>query len=94
MLRITCPWCGPRAELEFRCGGQGHLTRLTDAMGVSDAEFAQYLYMRDNPKGWHYERWNHVNGCRRWFNAVRHTVTHQFHATYKPGEPKPDLPRS
>lgn len=92
MLLIHCPWCGPRAELEFRCGGQAHLTRLTDAMGVSDEQFAQYLYMRDNPKGWHYERWNHVNGCRRWFNALRHTVTHEIRATYKPGDPKPPLP--
>jgi heterotetrameric sarcosine oxidase delta subunit len=50
--------------------------------------------MRDNPKGWHYERWNHVNGCRRWFNAVRHTVTHEIHATYKPEDKKPELPRS
>ena len=91
MLLITCPWCGPREELEFRCGGQGHLTRVTDA-AASDAEFARYFYMRKNPKGWHYERWNHVNGCRRWFGALRHTVTHAIAATYKPGEKPPPIP--
>ena len=32
-------------------------------------------------------------GCRRWFNAVRHTVTDQFWATYKVGE-TPPLPPS
>lgn len=94
MLLIACPWCGARPELEFRCGGQGHLTRVTDAMGASDEEFAQYLFMRDNPKGWHYERWNHVHGCRRWFGALRHTVTHEIRATYKPGEAKPEIPWS
>ncbi len=94
MLLVTCPWCGARPELEFRCAGQGHLTRITDADNASDAEFAEYLFLRDNPKGWHYERWNHVHGCRRFFNALRHTVTHEIRATYKPGDPKPEIPWS
>lgn len=94
MLLITCPWCGARPEIEFRCGGQGHLTRITDADNASDAEFVEYLFLRDNPKGWHYERWHHVSGCRRWFNALRHTVTHEIRATYKPGDPKPEIPWS
>ena len=93
MLLIQCPWCGSREESEFRCGGQAHIARPADAMNISDAEYAQYLFMRSNPKGWHYERWNHVNGCRRWFNALRHTVTHEIRATYKPGDPKPELPK-
>jgi heterotetrameric sarcosine oxidase delta subunit len=45
--------------------------------------------MRKNPKGVHFERWNHARGCRRWFNAARHTVTHEIIATYKMGEPPP-----
>jgi heterotetrameric sarcosine oxidase delta subunit len=92
MLLITCPWCGPREELEFRNGGEAHIARPSDSMNISDAEYAQYLFMRKNPKGWHYERWNHAAGCRRWFNALRHTVTHEIRATYKPGEPKPEKP--
>jgi len=92
MLLITCPWCGPREEIEFRCGGEGHIARPGDAMHVSDAEYAQYLFMRRNPKGWHYERWNHAAGCRRWFNALRHTATHEIAATYKPGEKMPEPP--
>jgi heterotetrameric sarcosine oxidase delta subunit len=93
MLLIRCPWCGPREEMEFRNGGEAHIARPADAMQLSDAEYAQYLFMRKNPKGWHYERWNHVAGCRRWFNALRHTVTHEIAATYKPGEKKPEPPR-
>ena len=45
-----------------------------------------------NPKGWHRERWNHAQGCRRWFNAVRHTVSHEIAATYPMGGPPPPLP--
>jgi heterotetrameric sarcosine oxidase delta subunit len=93
MLLIRCPWCGPREEMEFRNGGEAHIARPADAMQLSDADYAQYLFMRKNPKGWHYERWNHVAGCRRWFNALRHTVTHEIAATYKPGEKKPEPPR-
>ncbi len=93
MLLITCPWCGPRAELEFRCGGEAHIARPADAMNISDADYARYLFMRKNPKGWHYERWNHAAGCRRWFNALRHTATHEIRATYKPGDRKPEPPR-
>ena len=31
-----------------------------------------------NPKGPFAERWVHSAGCRRWFNAVRDTVTNEF----------------
>jgi heterotetrameric sarcosine oxidase delta subunit len=93
MLLIACPWCGPREEIEFRYGGEGHIARPADAMNVSDAAYAQYLFMRRNPKGWHYERWNHAAGCRRWFNALRHTVTHEIAAAYKPGDKRPEPPR-
>jgi len=30
-----------------------------------------------------------VHGCGRFFNAVRHTVTDRFMATYKTGERRP-----
>ena len=42
-------------------------------------------------KGVHFERWRHINGCARFFNAVRETVSDKFLATYKAGEPRPDL---
>ena len=45
---------------------------------VTDAEWADYLFNRDNPKGIHYERWCHSYGCGRWFNVARHTVTHEI----------------
>jgi heterotetrameric sarcosine oxidase delta subunit len=86
MLLITCPWCGPREETEFGYGGQAHVAYPTHQDEISDAEWAQYLFFRDNPKGPFAERWVHSAGCRRWFNAVRDTVSNEFLRIYKPGE--------
>jgi sarcosine oxidase subunit delta len=92
MLLIHCPYCAmERPEIEFRYAGEAHLTRLADASHLSDAEWADFLYMRTNPKGLHVERWRHVHGCGRFFNAVRHTVSDRILATYKVGEPRPAL---
>jgi heterotetrameric sarcosine oxidase delta subunit len=89
MLLIACPWCGPRDESEFACGGEAHIARPTDPEKLSDAEWADYLFMRRNPKGVHYERWMHRLGCRRWFNLARNTITHEITHVYKMGEPPP-----
>ncbi len=87
MLLIPCPWCGPRPENEFRYGGQAHIARPSDPASVDDATWAAYLYLRDNPKGRHQERWRHIHGCGRFFNAVRDTVTDVIASTAKPGTP-------
>ena len=34
MLLIECPWCGPRQETEFFCGGEAHLSRPADVDAV------------------------------------------------------------
>jgi sarcosine oxidase subunit delta len=88
MLLIFCPYCRmARPELEFRHAGQAHLVRPAEA---NDAAWADYLYMRRNPKGLHAERWRHTHGCGRYFNALRDTVTDRFVATYPAGSPRPD----
>ena len=89
MLRIACPWCGEREEMEFSYGGQAHIAYPKDPHALSDEEWAQFVFMRDNPTGLFLERWAHSQGCRRWFNVARHTVTHEISAVYKPGEPPP-----
>lgn len=91
MLLIPCPYCQmERPELEFRYGGEAHIARPLDPASTSEAEWAAYLYMRSNPKGVHVERWRHVHGCGRFFNAVRNTVSDRILTTYKAGEPRPD----
>jgi sarcosine oxidase, subunit delta len=90
MLLIHCPWCGPRAEREFRCGGEAHIVRPDGADALSDGEWAEYLFMRHNKKGVHLERWWHAHGCRRWFNAARDTVSDRFLEVYAMGADRPD----
>ena len=88
MLLIHCPWCGPRAEIEFHCGGEAHIAR-SDPATASDEDWERYLFLRENPKGVALERWCHLHGCRRWFNAARDTVSDRFLAFYAMGEPPP-----
>lgn len=89
MLLITCPYCGPRPEIEFRNMGHAHIAR--PPITCTDAEWAEFLYIRHNPKGLIAERWRHVHGCARFFNAVRDTVSDKSVVSYKVGEPRPDL---
>ncbi len=89
MLRLSCPYCGTRDEVEFHCGGDAHVVR--PGPEVSDTEWSDYLFNRTNPRGVHYERWCHAFGCGQWFNVVRNTLTHEIHAVYRMGEPAPDL---
>ena len=85
MMLIDCPFCGPRDETEFSCGGEAHIARPLAENKISDADFADYLFMRDNPKGLFLERWRHSAGCRRWFNMARDTVSHKIVEIYPMG---------
>jgi len=78
-----------RDEPEFTFGGPAHVAR--PPFEATDAEWTDYLYGRENPKGVHYERWCHSYGCGRWFNVARHTVTHEILAVYRMGEARPAL---
>jgi sarcosine oxidase subunit delta len=92
MLVIRCPCCAmERPEIEFRCGGEAHIARPADPASVGDEAWAGYLFYRTNPRGVHAERWLHAHGCRRWFNALRDTVSDRIVATYVMGAPRPEL---
>ncbi|MCR8825731.1 sarcosine oxidase subunit delta [Pseudosulfitobacter koreensis] len=81
MLILTCPCCGVTGEeTEFHAGGEAHLKRF--GPGSSEDQFEEYLFMRENPKGVHFERWRHVNGCGKWFHAARNTMTLEVYGTY------------
>jgi sarcosine oxidase subunit delta len=86
MLLIECPYCGPRPEIEFRCGGESHIERPGPQGEVTDEAWSDYLFYRGNPKGEHRERWFHAAGCRQWFNLKRDTVTHRIVEIYPMGE--------
>nr|WP_218891010.1 sarcosine oxidase subunit delta [Actinomycetospora corticicola] len=78
---ITCPWCGPREENEFRYGGQAGLEYPADPAALDDEQWARFVFFRDNPEGAFAERWCHDAGCRRWLRAVRDTRTYVFAET-------------
>ncbi len=82
VLLIKCPWCGERAESEYSYGGEAGITRPADPTSLSDAEWADYLFMRKNPRGAHDELWNHSQGCRQWFGVRRNTVNYEIAETY------------
>ncbi len=78
MHQIHCPWCGVRDETEFRY--QGDASIKIPSLEASEAATFDYVYVRDNPRGWHTEWWHHVGGCRSWVKVVRNTATHEVHA--------------
>lgn len=81
MLILTCPYCGVRGEeTEFHPGGEAHLRRA--GPDADDAAFRDYLFQRKNPRGVHFERWQHAYGCGKWFHAARCTVTLEVFGTY------------
>ena len=84
MLRIPCPWCGERDEIEFRYRGDASLSRPEADAGLE--AFDAYVYRRDNDCGWHVEWWLHTGGCRRLLAVLRHTMTHEIRAAAAPEE--------
>ncbi|MDG0981617.1 MAG: sarcosine oxidase subunit delta [Tateyamaria sp.] len=88
MLILTCPYCGQKSEeTEFHGGGEAHLKRF--GPGSSDEDFQEYLFIRENPKGVHFERWRHIYGCGKWFHAARCTTTLEIFGTYSAQTVKP-----
>ncbi len=90
MLTLQCPYCGVDAEeTELTAGGEAHLKRET--VGAGDEAFEGYLFMRENPKGLHFERWRHSYGCGKWFLAARDTGTLEVFGTYPAQSKEPPL---
>jgi len=75
-MRIACPHCGPRDLREFVCQGDAGPLRPDPAAPDAAAQFADYVYLRDNPAGPHRELWYHAAGCQAWLVVARDTRTH------------------
>lgn len=92
MLSLLCPYCDIYVdETDLTAGGQAHIAR--PAPGASDDAFEAYLFLRQNPKGVHFERWRHTYGCGKWFHVARCTQTLEVFGTY-PAQmvlPPPDI---
>jgi len=53
---------------------------------ISDKEWDDFVYFRNNPRGKHSELWHHVAGCRQWVKVLRNTATHEIFKTAKINE--------
>ena len=91
MFLINCPYCGERDQNEFSCGGEAHIVRPKNPPDLTDDQWADYLFMRKNIKGIQFERWNHSNGCRTWFNVARNTATDEILKIYNMREQPPHV---
>jgi heterotetrameric sarcosine oxidase delta subunit len=73
VLLIPCPWCGPRAQIEFTYGGDASVTRPAPEAPMQT--WIDFVYRRANPAGPHDELWHHSAGCRQWLRVRRDTRT-------------------
>ena len=79
MKLLNCPLNGPRNISEFACGGEV----AVPPDDCSDGEWADYVFMRDNPRGVVREWWFHIPSSY-WFIAERDTGTDEILSTYPP----------
>lgn len=76
---IDHPLLGPRDAAEFVYKGDAALIDRPDGMAEDvDAEFHDYVHLRDNPAGAHRELWFHEQGDRSWLVVTRDTLTHDI----------------
>ncbi len=78
MLLIPCPFCGPRHEAEFVCGGERLTTRPMPPQAIADEAWLTRMMTRENRRGPHTEMWWHAKGCGLWFPIQRDTLTHEL----------------
>ncbi|MEM7125181.1 MAG: sarcosine oxidase subunit delta [Chloroflexota bacterium] len=81
MVILNCPNCGERNVSEFRYGGE-YNPRPANPLDTSDAEWADYIFLKENRFGVQKEWWFHASGCGTWFLAERHTKTNLVVRTY------------
>jgi len=76
MLRIPCPFCGPRDHTEFSYEGDATVTY--PALDAAEEAWVEAVYLRENPRGPHTEYWHHIQGCRAFLIVERDTLTHEI----------------
>ena len=76
MLRIPCPFCGPRDHTEFVY--EGDATVAYPALDASEDAWFEAVFLRENPRGPHEEMWHHTQGCRCLLVVERDTLTHEI----------------
>lgn len=89
MFVFHCPHCNEkREEEEFSYAGEAYIARPAAPDSATDAEWGDYLFMRKNPNGWHWEQWLHAAGCRKVIAVKRNTATHEIAGAWTLAEGK------
>ena len=88
MLKINCPFCGPRNESEFTYGGPAKTKRPKNPAAMDDPDWVDYLTIPENPMGLVKEKWWHALGCGVWVTITRNTVTHDIQEDAETGHGK------
>ena len=74
-MRLPCPLCGSRDSREFTY--RGHAVGLDrPAPDAGEADWDEFVYLRENPAGPTRDLWYHHGGCGAWLVVARDTVTH------------------
>ena len=76
---LSCPNCGKRSIYEFHSGGEFLIRPKTNS---AHDECHDYHFLRENQLGDVKEWWYHAFGCKRWFIAIRNTLTNKVITTY------------
>ena len=83
MFVINCPHCHEaREEEEFHYEGEAFIARPANPEDVTYEVWGDYLFMKKNPKGWHWEMWNHAAGCRKILVVKRNTANHSIASSW------------
>jgi sarcosine oxidase subunit delta len=89
MFMFHCPHCQEvRDEEEFSYAGEAFIARPSAPDTTTDVEWGDYIFMRKNPKGWHWEQWVHAAACRKVMVVKRHTTTHEVAGSWALAEGK------
>ena len=67
-------YCGERGNEEFSYLGDASPVRPDPAGADAAQKFAEYVYLRDNPRGPLRELWYHTAGCHSWLVVTRDTI--------------------
>jgi sarcosine oxidase subunit delta len=76
MLRIPCPFCGPRDHSEFTFDGDASVTY--PPLDASTDAWFEAVFLRENRRGPTEELWHHLYGCRQHLIVERDTLTHEI----------------
>jgi sarcosine oxidase subunit delta len=90
MFLLHCPHCGDtRAEEDFAYAGEAYIARPATPETVDDATWGDYVFMRKNTKGWHWEQWQHTAGCRKVLVVRRNTASYEVGGSWTLADAKP-----